>query len=227
MHVYGFGSVCRGEVDPDSDVDLLMIEGSHQSRVDPDVYSIYSYDRIEELWRQGNPFAWHLSLESRLLFASDRQDYLHTLGKPAPYTHCIRDCEGFLELFCAARASIADGVASRVFDLSTIFLSIRNIATCFSLGVTKRPDFSRSSALRLGPDSVPISRESYQVLERARLLCTRGRGVNITVEECHDTMCELDEVLNWVRKVVEKAKEHERIQQSHCSSEAYTSASEP
>jgi len=49
--------------------------------------------------------------------------------------------EGFIQ------CSITGGSNSKVFDLSTIFLSIRNIATCFSLGVKSQPNFSRNSAL--------------------------------------------------------------------------------
>ncbi|MCU1269096.1 MAG: nucleotidyltransferase [Acidobacteriaceae bacterium] len=210
MHIYAFGSVCRGEISQDSDVDLLVIGGADASQYDPDTYSIYSYDRIKGLWREGNPFAWHLFLESKLLFSSDRQDFLQSLGSPTAYKHCTRDCERFLALFRDACSSLACG-ESQVFDLSTIFLSMRNIATCFSLGVTERPDFSRSSALRLGPNSVSLPVDSYQVLERARVLCTRGHGPKITDEEVEATKRHMNEVYDWMKQLVEKAKEHERI----------------
>jgi hypothetical protein len=211
MHIYAFGSVCRGEIAPSSDVDLLLLGIERDSDIDPDVYSVYSYERIRELWREGNPFAWHLSLESRLLFSSDKTDYLGTLGSPEAYKHCMRDCEGFLKLFCEARASIEDGAGSTVFDLSTIFLSMRNIATCFSLGVTRQPNFSRSSALRLGANSVPLAQESYLILERSRILCTRGLGVNVTTQEVGTVMRDLDQLHEWMRRLVEKAGEYERV----------------
>ena len=204
MHIYAFGSICRGEIHPNSDVDLLVIGGGDVAQYDPDIYSIYTYERIQELWREGNPFAWHLSLESRLLFSSDDQDFLQSLGKPASYSCCAQDCEKFLSLFCDARASLTHGGASRVFDLSTIFLSIRNIATCFSLGVAKRPDFSRSSALRLEQNAVPLSAVSYQVLERARVLCTRGYGSKITDDEVGAALRELSGVYGWMRELVER-----------------------
>src|SRR5260370_33489855 len=100
MHIYAFGSVCRGEVSTGSDVDLLAIVENDESRFDLDVYSVYSYERIQDLWEEGNPFAWHLFLESRILFSGDAKDYLKALGSPNPYRHCIRDCEKFLALFC-------------------------------------------------------------------------------------------------------------------------------
>ena len=61
MHIYAFGSLCRGEVDFGSDVDLLSIIEGPDSRFDPDVFAKYSYDRIRSLWKEGNPFAWHLA----------------------------------------------------------------------------------------------------------------------------------------------------------------------
>jgi hypothetical protein len=211
MHIYAFGSICRGEVRENSDVDLLVLGGDDASRYDADLYSVYSYERMLDLWREGNPFAWHLSLESRLLFASDKQDFLRNLGSPAAYRNCRRDCERFFALFRDARTSLVEGNGSKVFDLSTIFLSIRNIATCFALGAVGRPDFSRSSALRLGASSISLSPKTYQVLERARVLCTRGHGETITDEELDFTMQQLDTVYDWMSNLVERAKEHERV----------------
>ena len=206
MHIYAFGSICRGEIHPDSDVDLLVIGGGDVAQYDPDIFSIYTYERIRELWGEGNPFAWHLSLESRLLFSSDDQDFLRSLGKPAPYSCCARDCQKFLSLFRHARASLTLSCASRVFDLSTIFLSIRNIATCFSLGVVKSPNFSRNSALLLEKNAVPLSVVGYQVLERARVLCTRGYGPKITDDEIDAALREFDAVYDWMEELVERAE---------------------
>jgi hypothetical protein len=196
---------------PGSDVDLLAIVEGHDPRFDPDSFSIYSYGRIQELWREGNPFAWHLSLESRLLFSQDERDYLKTLGMPERYKHRARDCRKFFALFREAHASLLASGASRVFDLSTVFLSIRNIASCFSLGTTEQPDFSRHSALRLGARSIPLSRESYHTLERTRILCTRGYGNDITNEEARAAIRDLDEVHQWMKNLVEEATTHERI----------------
>jgi hypothetical protein len=212
MHIYAFGSVCRGDVSIDSDVDLLAIVDGEVSRFDPNAYSIYSYRRVRELWGEGNPFAWHLSLESMLLFSSDKSDYLKALGNPRPYRHCVRDCERFLALFREGYDSILTGKPSTVFDLSTIFLSVRNFATCFSLGVTGRPVFSRNSALCLGDRSLSLPEDSYHVLERARILCTRGQGANILRAEIDTTVQRLDEVRDWMNKLVDEAKRHERIQ---------------
>lgn len=74
MHIYVFGSLCRGELDNKSDIDILIISdekfGSEYNK-----YSVYSYEKIRELWLDGNPFAWHLYLESKLVFSSEENDF--------------------------------------------------------------------------------------------------------------------------------------------------------
>lgn len=209
MHIYAFGSICRGDISLGSDVDLLAIVEGYDSRVDPDTFSIYSYKRIQQLWQEGNPFAWHLFLEAQLIFSPDQIDYLQSLSSPNPYQNCVRDCEKFFSLFREAHASIIVGSNCKVFDLSTLFLSIRNIATCFSLGVKKQPNFSRNSALNLGVKSIPIPLNSYSVLERARILCTRGYGKNITDYEIGIALEKINLIHEWMHNLVEEAKGYE------------------
>ena len=208
MHIYAFGSVCRGEISHDSDIDLLAIVDGYDSRFDPHEYSIYSYGRIRELWREGNPFAWHLSIEAKLLFASDGKNTLDSLGPPAPYSSCTRDCEKFFALFLDARKSLEASEASSVFDLSVAFLSIRNIATCFSLGVSGRPEFSRHSALRLPGCSLDIPGTAYKILERSRILCTRGYGARITSEETRIATSQFANIADWMAILVREAGRH-------------------
>jgi hypothetical protein len=86
---------------------------------------------------EGNPFAWHLALEAKMIFSSDGIDFLRSLNNPNPYRNGLRDCEKFCSLFGRARDSLMRDKRSVAFDLSTAFLSIRNIATCFSLGVNR------------------------------------------------------------------------------------------
>lgn len=208
MHIYAFGSVCRGDVSLGSDVDVLAVVEGFDARFSPDSYSIYSYRRIREIWKEGNPFAWHLSREAKLLFASDETDFLRSLGSPEAYRNCAADCEKFHALFRDATASTTNHSTTRVFDLSTIFLSIRNIATCFSLGVLPLPDFSRHSALHLGEYSLTISRKPYEVLERSRILSTRGYGENVMPEEVEIACAEFPRVGEWMSRLIAEAERH-------------------
>jgi hypothetical protein len=199
MHIYAFGSVCRGEISPGSDIDLLAIVRGHDPRFSPDDYSIYSYQRIREIWEEGNPFAWHLAIESKLLYSSDKSDFLKSLGNPAAYRNCLQDCKKFFSLFREARISFESQADSRIFDLSIVFLAIRNFATCFSLGTLDKPDFSRSSALRLGDHSLSLPKNAYKVLERSRILCTRAIGASITEREAQMAFGQFSRIEEWMK----------------------------
>jgi hypothetical protein len=200
-HIYIFGSICRGEVAIDSDIDLLAIIDSFDPRFDPNVYSVYSHQRLTEIWRDGNPFAWHLWKESRLVFSSDGTDFLKDLGKPSRYNCAAADCEKFHRLFKDALDSLTMSFETMVFDLSVMFLAIRNFATCYLLGVQGQACFSRDSALRMGNDSVPLTFDLFELLLRARLLSTRAIGTQITVAECRDRFSALQHVDDWMTRL--------------------------
>ena len=208
MHIYAFGSICRGDMTVDSDIDLLAIITGLDERFDPRKFSIYSYNRISELWNIGNAFAWHLHYESRLIFAEDGFDNLAVRGSPDPYNRVALDCARFKNIFKNAYESLKTDNASTVFELSTIFLSIRNLATCYSLGVCKEPNFGRDAAVRLGQLSVPISDRAYHILRRARVLSTRGVGSYITPEETHHVLEECGALSDWVARISCEAEQH-------------------
>jgi hypothetical protein len=209
MHIYAFGSVCRGDISPDSDIDLLAVVQGHDSRFNPEDYSIYSYGRVMEIWEEGNPFAWHLALESRLLYSSDQSNFLASLGNPQPYGKVRQDCEKFYALFQEASASFASRNQTKIFDLSMVFLAIRNFATCFSLGFLDKPDFSRNSATRLGTYSLRLPNDVYKILERARILCTRAVGRTITDEECSIASTQFPQIEEWMSEILTEISDHE------------------
>jgi len=208
MYIYAFGSVCRGEIDTGSDIDLLAVVEDFDERFDPEMYSIYTLPRLKEIWEQGNPFAWHLALESKLLFSCDNTDVLGKLGKPNLYLNGIEDCKKFYNIFNKSVASIKASQSSIVFDFSTVFLAIRNFATCFSLAMLKKPDFSRSSAKRLIKYSIPISDASYNIYERSRILCTRGLGENINQDHIKLALKEIGTIDKWMHDLIKMMVEN-------------------
>jgi len=208
MHLYAFGSICRGEIARDSDIDLLAIVESFDDRFDPSVYSIYSYQRITEIWEEGNPFAWHLAMESKLLFSNDGSDFLKSSGNPKPYKACEGDCRKFKQLFMDATISLEQPNHTEIFDLSMVFLAIRNFATCFSLGYLSKPDFSRHSALRLGALSLSITPEAYNIFERARILCTRGHGAAIIKRETNFAAQEFHVIEEWMANLLSEVQKN-------------------
>jgi len=205
MHIYAFGSICRGDISVDSDVDLLALVDGHDSRLNPDKFSIYSYTRISELWAAGNAFAWHLALESKIIYSDDGEDFLKALGRPSKYVSALDDCRRFQEIFESALLSVQEGTPSLVFELSTIFLAIRNIATCYSLAMLPSPTFGRDSARKLATRSIPVSDTVYSTLMRARLLSTRGVGDDIAGVEIPMLLDELRRCRVWVNELCTEA----------------------
>lgn len=209
MHIYVFGSVCRGDITRDSDIDLLALVNGRNEDIDPESFSIYSYSRIKTLFASGAPFAWHLHRESKCVFSADGRDFIQNLNAPSRYRDGARDCRKFRAVFEEAKRSVRQTPVSATFDLSSMFLAIRNIASCYLLHVHGEFNFSRHAALGLGELSVPICQESFAILERARLLSTRGRGAPIRAEECTKLLGDLDSIQAWMDRLVTEAIEHE------------------
>lgn len=198
MHIYAFGSICRGEIDSKSDIDLLAVVNGYDNRFDLSIYSIYSYRRLSELWQEGNPFAWHLAAEAKNIFSSNGEDFIKQLVPPAEYNTCIEDCKKFYNLYCKAVESINSDGKSMVFEMSTIFLAIRNFATCFLLGMEKVGNFSRRSALQMGEKSIQISLDTFDLLERSRILSIRGTGKMIETEKIISSLQEISSIKIWM-----------------------------
>ncbi|MDH0657260.1 hypothetical protein [Acinetobacter johnsonii] len=207
MYIYAFGSICRGEIDFYSDVDLIAISDDlvQLKNLDPNKFSIYSEKRIKEYWEIGNPFAWHLYKESKLIFSSTEHNFLKSLGKPSKYLNGYDDLIKFYNIFGDSVKQLEDTDASFLFDISTIFLSIRNFATCYSLAYGKI-NFHRYSALNLGDKSIPISIEDYKTLESARLLATRGVGSFPTQSDSIRLIKCFDIIDSWMKSLLGEFK---------------------
>lgn len=204
-HYYAFGSICRGEVDRSSDVDLLACISGHGPELDSEKFSIYQHARLRDLWAEGNPFAWHLHLESTLLFSSDGVDFLVSLGSPAAYSSGVEDCNKFARLFTESAHEVAQSHVNATFNLSCMFLGIRNLATCYSLW-RGRPIFSRRAPMLI---DVPLGLEAdaFDVLTRARVLSTRGIGVSLTREEAMLAVEAVPVVQAWMSQLLAEVRQ--------------------
>lgn len=198
MHIYAYGSVCRGEVEQSSDIDALAIVDVRPERFDPTVYSVYPYRRMMQLWNEGHPFAWHLHLEARLLFAHDNHNFLQGLGSPAPYANWEADRHKFCELYRGAINALTIQRDTTVFELATMFLAIRNLAICYSLRDGAAPVFSRRAFERLGPSSLRLNERAIKVLEESRILSARGYGRKPSDEDVAHVMDRLETIDSWI-----------------------------
>ena len=123
------------------------------------------------------------------------------MGSPAKYQEQVNDCIKFLNLFRSAMKSLELNSKSSVFDLSSAFLGLRNFSSCYLLG-QGRPNFSRNVALELMGDSPPISIEDYRILERSRVLCTRGLGQHVTKGEAGKAVSSLKDLEKWMQNLL-------------------------
>jgi Nucleotidyltransferase domain len=197
-HLYIFGSMARGDFDCHSDVDLLYVVSGIHAKLDLNKYSIYSHNRLKILWSDGNPFAWHLHSESKLVFSSDGVDFLLSLGIPNKYQNAKSDCLKFVSLLDGANVALQTFSHNcQEFELSTAFLAFRNFASCLALH-QGRQDFSRNSARNILRDQMPIAIEAYNILEKSKLLCTRGLGENLTKHELKVGIAAIPELLAWM-----------------------------
>lgn len=203
-HFYAFGSICRGEVDRSSDVDLLACITGPNPDIDTEKYSVYQHDRLRRLWAEGNPFAWHLHLESRLLFSSDGIDFIASLGVPAAYTAGAVDCDKFARLFSDSLDQLSKARVNATFNLSCMFLAIRNFATCYSIW-RGRPVFSRKSPLLIDTP-LTMDAEAFGVLTRARVLSTRGIGYALSDEEITLVLRAAPAVQTWIFQLLAKVR---------------------
>lgn len=197
MHIYIFGSLCRGELDDKSDVDTLIIS-DEKFGLEYNKYSVYSYEKIRELWSEGNPFSWHLYLESKLVFSSEGNDFLRDLGAPSKYSNVRNDFYKFKEIYSNSLKSLSLKFNS-VFNLSCIFLAIRNISTCYSLHLGKAV-FSRRSMIKITP-SIDIPIDVVETLEKCRILSTRGIGNDLTKLELENVILHIDSIDEWLDKI--------------------------
>jgi len=201
MHIYAFGSIVRGEVGYGSDVDLLACSEEENTALDREKFSIYGYIRLQQLWSEGNPFAWHLYSESKLIYSTDETDFIGSLGIPQQYSNVREDCDKFYALFKEATESIESGSNSKIFNLSCMFLAMRNFATCYSLG-QGQPIFSRRSPLLIEP-KLRMDEEIFSIFLRARILSTRGFGEILSKKDVALATRQAILIFDWMQEIRE------------------------
>lgn len=200
MHIYIFGSICRKDNDHKSDIDILVcLQDDDFDKIKNQKISIYSYNKLKKLWIEGNPFAWHLFLESKMIYSQDGLDYIKSLGIPNTYKKVNEDIKKFKDIFNNSKLSLTN---SLTFNLSCIFLAFRNIATCYSLHIGE-PCFSRRSAKMIS-HPLPINDKEFSIFERARILSTRGIGERLTKKDIKIAINCFDKITKWIIEIEEK-----------------------
>ena len=199
--IYIFGSTVRGEVEQNSDVDVLVISDiKNRKNFFPDEWSVYSFKAIEKLYEDGRLFAWHLHLDSKCIFKDEEKSFLEKLGTPNKYQNYDIDFESLRSLLLTSLIEIDNKTRSIVFEAGIAYTAIRDLAMIASTKLHSRPCYSRYSPYLL-PLEFPLEKEIYDLMINARLSSTRG----IQMEKASLGNLPTSHIRDWLYKL-EKIK---------------------
>lgn len=171
--IYVFGSICRGESTPTSDVDVLVVPFEVESSRFPRHWSVYSPEVLSEYFKAGRLFAWHLHLEAKCVFSPRSESFLASLGPPAPYSTLFDDLDDLEALLKEALNELASGTENVIYELGIAYTAIRDLAMSASWSLLANPCFAVDAPYRL-PVDPPIPRDIYHQAMVARHASTRG-----------------------------------------------------
>lgn len=189
LSIIMFGSSARGESDDYSDVDVCVITRNHHSRsrlaIIKDYLSnkysfknadiiIYSAEQIENMYRYGSLFLWHLKLEGKTLY--DDSYFSELCDKLAKYDKHLSELNYHYELLKDVESSIENLCIVNEMDLGQLFTICRN--TCMILAhFNNQFAFGRKSAFSAANQiyfDLPLTEEEYIYLSRWKLRYERG-----------------------------------------------------
>lgn len=186
-----FGSMARTDADANSDLDILAVlnspsDGSNLEFLKREVealfnrsasFSLYSRNRLTEMFCQGHLFAWHLYLESLPITTEEFSDWIEGLGRPACYTAAREDIASLVEILKSIGPSVKLCPRNAVYEGGVMYVCLRNIALSASWHSPRGLDFSRRSPFVLDDATglcFPISSDDYAVLTACRMAGQRG-----------------------------------------------------
>lgn len=173
--IYIFGSILTGDVDAGSDVDVLVVTDRSDSTRYPADWSVYSATRLRELFERGTLFAWHLHLESELVYPAQGPDIVHGFGQPAPYhPNAAREIRALREIASTAMDEIAAGTPSWIYERGMLYVALRDTAMAAS-SVLGEFCFSKRAPLKVATSTeFPLTDAEYDHLMECRRGCIRA-----------------------------------------------------
>lgn len=200
---YIFGSVGRQDHDDLSDLDILAVVADGAGMVDeslvieavPAEYrhlqpsiSWYGGERLQEMFDNGELFAWHLHAQAKPLF--DPQCFLINLGTPRPYADAAADIASFVAIVDGVPAALDMEPRNSAFEAGLLFVCLRNIGMAATAVLDAAADFSRYSCMRIsGVSACPLTAEEFDILMQSRMASQRGLKPPVTATN------------RWVREV--------------------------
>lgn len=204
MDIYIYGSICRGEIDSHSDIDILCIveNESNKSVLDlPSYYSIYSKKRILNHFNLGTLFAWHL-FNDAILVHSKSNGFLSEIGKPNLYNNSKEDFTILESILNTSINNIKKQQINIVYELGLVYVAIRNIATIASWYTPYGLNCSRYVPYKLELVTFPLEKSIYNVFVNCRHATTRGLEV-IFDDNFNNAINSLDSISNWANQIIQ------------------------
>ena len=205
--LYLFGSVITGDVDSGSDVDVLVVIDDLKNRENyPDAWSVYSRQRIEELFRAGTLFSWHLYLDAILIYPSTSLGLIQSIGEPSEYTSYIVEVEQLVKLARNSVEEIESCTKSWIYEYGLLYVAARDIAMASFKKLNDRFVFSRFAPFELKRNIFPFTKKEYEYLMQCRRATTRGLKVipNTTIQQMIEHKC--DDFLHWCENILGSIK---------------------
>jgi hypothetical protein len=204
--IYIFGSVCRGEQDMGSDVDILVVADSALDRENlPSAWSCYSRRRLRILFSRGTLFAWHLYLESVQLLPRGIDGFLKKIGPPKPYVDARREIAALQCILQGAVKELSCGTQSPVYEFGLLAMTCRDIAMAAFLPLVGRFNFSRYAPLHL-PAGFPLSKAQFDYLLQCRRVSTRGGDLRRRSRVERQILIHLPQLNAWCNKLLSRVK---------------------
>ncbi len=202
---HSYGSVCRGEPDPGSDVDILVISDRRDRADLPSSWSCYSRRRLRTLFTRGTLFAWHLYLESVPLWPRCA-GYLKKIGPPSPYAAAAREIADLHRILRGAAKELADGTSSPVYEFGLLSLACRDTAMAAFPALQGRFDFSRYAPLHLKTAAFPLSKKQFDYLLACRRATTRGCDLRRQPKLERQVLARLERLEAWCADLLNRVK---------------------
>jgi len=207
MWLYVFGSTVRGEVDQQSDVDVLAVIESKSEKIKlPKTFLVYSKTELAGCFARGDLFSHHLALESRLMHSCDGVDVIQDLGAPAAYRSGADDFQSFCEIAESALRQLRSKSNCLVFEYGVLYMALRDAAMILSYHEGGRANFSKYAPF-LVTQKLKLAASKYELLKRCRATSTRGLPSGRIARLSDD---DLDIVEDWLKSAGRVL--HERLQ---------------
>ncbi len=201
--IYIFGSLVRCEVDPGSDVDVLVIVGRKEKMRFPNEWSVYSRARIKSLFGRGTLFAWHLYSEAVPIFTRKKMGFLEQLGRPVPYTGGYEEVLSLRSILDGAINELRWRTPTPTYELGLVVMACRDIAMAAIPTLQRRFAFTRMAPFLIKSPRFPIAKQTYNLLCECRRATTRGLKSPLSSDTLEKCLHRLPSLRRWAMNIQE------------------------